>query len=52
MSNLPPRRSSKTETVVEPATTKKGKPSVGKPVKPVTIQEELDDNIPNFGIKE
>jgi hypothetical protein len=46
-----PQIEHKAETVVEPATTKKGKPSVGKPVKPVTIQEELNDDLPDFGIK-
>jgi hypothetical protein len=30
---------------------KKAEATIGKPVKPVTIQEELDDEIPEFGIK-
>jgi hypothetical protein len=31
---------------------KKAKATIGKPVKPATIQEELNDDIPDFGIKE
>jgi hypothetical protein len=38
-----------TEPTVKPApaTTKQKKPKVGKPVKPVTLQEELNDDLPN-----
>ena len=31
-----------------PASGKQKKPKIGKPVKPVTIQEELDDDIPDY----
>jgi hypothetical protein len=44
-----PQIEHKTEAAAEP-TPKKVK--VGKPVKPTTIQEELNDDLPDFGIKE
>jgi hypothetical protein len=45
----------KTKTASEPTPTapkKKEKPTVGKPVKPTTLAEEIDDGIPDFGIRE
>jgi hypothetical protein len=49
-----PQIEHKAETAAEPAPEhkKKAKATVGKPVKPVTIQEELNDDLPDFGIKE
>jgi hypothetical protein len=45
-----PQIEHKAETVTEPplAHKKKAKVTVGKPVKPVTIQEELNDDLPDF----
>jgi len=45
-----PQIEHKSEAVAEPASTtpkKKEKPTVGKPVKPTTIQEEIDDDLPD-----
>jgi hypothetical protein len=48
-----PQIEHKTEAVAEPAPEhKKAKATVGKSVKPTTIQEELNDDLPDFGIKE
>jgi hypothetical protein len=44
-----PQIEHKAETAAEPAPKKV---KVGKPVKPTTIQEELNDDLPDFGIKE
>jgi hypothetical protein len=49
-----PQIEHKAETAAEPAPEhkKKAKATVGKPVKPTTLAEEIDDGIPDFGIKE
>jgi hypothetical protein len=44
-----PQIEHKTEAAAEPAPKKV---KVGRPVKPTTIAEEIDDGIPDFGIKE